>query len=246
MTWLSLILAASLIAGCSASGGQLQEVQEAAAELLLPPQQAAQLGARMAQEIEANQPLHPSNELQQRVSRIGQRLLAQAGEAPEAYNFTFKVLEEPKTVNAFAIPGGHIYVTSGLMQLAGSEAELASVLAHEIAHVTERHIAERMATNYGVQALAGAALGQSPGTVTQLASSVLQQGFLMKYSRSQELQADRVGLGYLRQAGYNPHAAISIFQKLAKGGDESAPTFLSSHPATDQRIEQLKEIIAQS
>jgi beta-barrel assembly-enhancing protease len=236
------LFGACLLAGCTV-GGPLEEVQEAVAGVVLPPEQAEQLGSRMAAEVEAKQGLHPDEALQQRVSRIGQRLAAEA-DAPEGIDFEFSVVQDER-VNAFALPGGHIYVTSGLMETAGSEAELASVIAHEVAHVTERHIAERMATSYGVQALAGAALGQSPGTVTQLVSSLLQQGAIMKYSRSQELQADRVGVGTLEDAGYDPQAAIAMFRKLEKAGGDGAPAFLSSHPGTGERIEQLQDIIAE-
>jgi predicted Zn-dependent protease len=118
------------------------------------------------------------------------------------------------------------------------------VLAHEIAHVAARHIAERLATSYGVQTLAAAALGENPGLVAGLASSVLQQGLLLKYSRTQELEADRLGLRYLVRAGYDPHAAIAMFRKLGAQGGAEPPQFFSSHPSTGDRIEQLKEIIA--
>lgn len=123
MKVLPLVIAGFILGGCAAEGGVLSEVQEAAADLFLPPEQAAQLGARMAQEIEAKQPLHPSAELQARVARLGERVLAQAGEVPQAYDFSFKAIENPDTVNAFALPGGQIYVTSGLVELAGTDAQ---------------------------------------------------------------------------------------------------------------------------
>jgi predicted Zn-dependent protease len=97
-----------------------------------------------------------------------------------------------------------------------------------------------------VDLLASAALGQDPGLLTGLVGSVLQQGFLLKYSREQELEADRVGVGYLADAGYDPRAAIEMFRNLAAasgGGD--GPAFLSSHPTTSQRIEQLERVVAQ-
>src|SRR5688572_16532357 len=118
---------AAMLSACGTSG-PLSEVQEVIADLVLPPEQAAQLGARMAQEIEAKERLHPSASLQQRVAGIGKRVLEAAGEVPERYDFSFKVLARPDVVNAFALPGGQIYVTSGLVQAAGSDAELASVL----------------------------------------------------------------------------------------------------------------------
>jgi predicted Zn-dependent protease len=230
------MLAVALVAGCAA-----------VADVVLPPEQAAQLGAQMAQNIEAQQGLHPDAAMQARVDRIGRRVLRAAPDMPDAYDFSFDVLQAPDTLNAFALPGGKIYATSALVELAGSDAELASVLAHEIAHVAERHIADRLAAQYGVQALAAAALGQNPGLVAGLAGSVLQQGLLMKYSREQELQADRRGLAYLRAAGYDPQAAVAMFRKLGaarEGGDGGLARFFASHPGTEERIDQLQDIIA--
>ena len=243
-TWVRLALLACcsappLLAGC----GSLDSLQEAVADVVLPPEQAAELGDRMAREIESKQPLDPRAARQQQVRRIGQRLLAQAGPVPGGPDFSFKVIQQPETVNAFALPGGHVYVTSGMMDLLDGEDELAAVIGHEIAHVTERHIAERMATSYGLQAAASMALGQDPGQLSALVASALQQGFLLKYSRDQELQADRVGVGLMRRAGYDPRAAIEVFRKLAAGGGQRAPAFLSSHPSHAARIEQLQRII---
>ena len=230
------LLAAMLLAGCAAI-----------AEVVLPPEQAAQLGAQMAQKIETQEGLSPNAALQARVARIGSRVLAAAPDMPQSYDFSFKVLQAPDTLNAFALPGGKIYVTSGLVELASSDAQLASVLAHEVAHVAERHIADRLAAQYGVQALAAAALGENPGLVAGLAGSVLQQGVLMKYSRTQELEADRRGLAYLSRAGYDPQAAIAMFRKLGaarESGDGALASFFASHPGTEERIDQLQEIIA--
>ena len=229
---------------CTTQQGPLSEVQNLLADAILPPEQAAQLGQKLAQEIEGNEALHPSEALQERAARIGEPIVAAAAPMPQAYDFSFKVLQDADTLNAFALPGGQIYVTSGLMQAADSEAQLASVLAHEVAHVTERHVADRLATSYGVQLLGAVALGQNPGALTQIAGSLLQQGIVLKYSRTQELQADRVGLSYLEEAGYDPSAAVAMFRKLAPGGENQAPAFLSSHPAMQERIERLESLIA--
>ena len=234
-----VLIAAALATGCASTGGAFDGVQGIVADFVLPPEQAAQLGARAASEIEAKKRTYRNAGLEQ----IGHRLLAQAGPLPRAYAFTFKVIDEGKTVNAFALPGGQIYVTSAMMQLASTEGQIAAVLAHEIAHVTERHVAERLAADYSIQALTAAALGQNAGAVTQLAGSVLQQGFLMRYSRSHELEADRVGLGLMRRAGYDPRDAVTIFRKLESGSGGGSPEFLSSHPSNERRIEQLEDLI---
>ena len=239
-TLASSALALAVSTGCSSLSG----VQGVIGDAVLPPAQAAQLGDRMASQVESEKPLDPSSASQQRIAGIGRRLLPHANTARAPYDFTFKVIEEPGTVNAFALPGGHIYATSGLLQLADTDGQLASVVAHEIAHVTQRHIAERMATQYGLQVLGSVALGGDAGTLSQLAGSVVQQGFLMKYSREQELEADRVGLGIMKRAGYNPEAAVEMFRKLAAGEGKGGPAFFSSHPTTGRRIEQLQGLIA--
>ena len=92
--------------------------------------------------------------------------------------------------------------------------------------------------------LGAAALGSDAGTLSQLVGSVVQQGFLMKYSREQELDADRVGLAIMRRAGYDPEAAVAMFRKLAAGEGAGGPAFFDSHPTTGRRIEQLQELIA--
>ncbi|MGE0314114.1 MAG: M48 family metallopeptidase [Lautropia sp.] len=236
---------AALLAGCASSNGVVGEVTDAVAGIVLPPEQAAQLGDRLAAEVDAKYP-RASPTAQQRVDRIGRQLLASADTGSAPFDFEFTAIEQPGVVNAFALPGGHIYVTTGLLQLAETDAELASVIGHEIAHVTERHIAERMASQYGVQLLASAALGQNPGVVSQLAGSVVEKGLLMRYSRSQELDADRVGVRTMRAAGYDPQGAVSMFRDLEQAsGDSGTPEFLSSHPSNERRIERIQAMIAE-
>lgn len=179
------------------------------------------------------------------------RLLQSASEMRDP-PFTFTVVNSP-TVNAFALPGGYVYVTRGLMALANNEAELAGVIAHEIGHVTARHAAQRY--SHGVVAGLGATLlgilTESPqvGQLGQLAATAYIQG----YSREQEFEADRLGIRYMTRAGYDPTAMASFLasleaedvlaQKIAgKEGKKAVPELFRSHPRTAARIVEAAQL----
>jgi len=183
------------------------------------------------------------------IKRIGLKLARNAETG--GLKFTFTILNDDK-VNAFAIPGGYVYITRGLLALAENEAEMAGVLAHEIGHVTARHTAERhstaQATNLGLMVLGalGSAAGL-PAGIGQLAG-LGAQAALQSYSREQELEADRLGVRYLSRAGYAPQAMTSFFIKMqaharlerAMAGDkeDAAHNIMATHPRTANRIAQ--------
>lgn len=232
------------LAACSTTSGAGGRATEAAADVLLPPAQEEQLGEQMKAEIRQQYQMHPSQELQQYVDMLGQQVVQAAGkDISTAIDYNFHVIDAPDTINAFATPGGEIYVFSGLIKAADSEAELMSVLSHEVAHVTERHIAESLVAQYGIQVLASAALGDNPGALSQIIAGLAAQGSMLKYTRDREREADMTGLRYLVDAGYNPQGYISFFEKL-KGGAQP-PTILSSHPLPEERIDRLQSAIRQ-
>ena len=184
--------------------------------------------------------------------------LARLSDAPNLpYKFT--VLNDDQ-INAFALPGGYVYITRGLLALADTEAEVAGVLAHEIGHVTARHSAERysstMAANIGLSVLGviGSAYGLPSGLGN--AASFGAQAALKGYSRQQELEADMLGVRYLTKAGYNPKAMTSFFKKLdahhklearlrGQGDNGSSHNIMSTHPRTSDRIEQAIKLAKQ-
>jgi predicted Zn-dependent protease len=186
-------------------------------------------------------------EMAEYVSSVG-RLLARTSELPEL-GWTFTVLDSP-IVNAFALPGGYVYVSRGLVVLAENEAQLASVLAHEIGHVTARHSAER----YGSQQLAGVATilsGVLLGRTGAQASAALSQVAIASYSRDQELEADTLGIRYLQRAGYDPDASAAFLKKLqrqsalvaklaGRPGDGDDFSLLQTHPRTVQRVREAR------
>lgn len=185
--------------------------------------------------------------LQAMVDRVGQRLVSQAG-VPG--NYRFFVLDQA-VANAHALPGGYVFVTRGLLALMDDEAELAAAMGHELGHITERHGAQRERERRGVMDAALDAAMKS-GSVT-VGRSVARDGLmrLRRYSRDQELEADRIGLGYITRAGYRGDAMITLIEKLRRqtrleeqviGQAEEGrdPSALSTHPAADDRLVALR------
>ena len=168
------------------------------------------------------------------------------GEIPDGIKFTFKVIDDDETVNAFALPGGYIYFYTGLMKAADNEAEIVGVMGHEVAHVTQRHIAQRLVQTYGVQAVVSMAGGENADLLTQLATSVAAQGLLLTYSRDHERDADNHGLPFVIGAGYDPNGFVTFFEKLAAmGGPNNALlTIFASHPHPEERLENAKRFIS--
>ncbi len=149
------------------------------------------------------------------------------------------------TPNAFALPGGRIGVNQGMFKVASNQDQLAVVLGHELSHVIARHGAERvsdnLATQIGVTAAsaAGAAKGMDPNAMQALLGVGAQVGFLLPFSRAQESEADVMGQRYMAQAGFNPEAAVTLWQKMEQSGGGSRSSFLSTHPSPGQRINRL-------
>ncbi|HVZ33911.1 MAG TPA: M48 family metalloprotease [Polyangiaceae bacterium] len=156
------------------------------------------------------------------------------------------VIDDSKTVNAFATPGGFLYVYRGLLDTAQNDAELAGVMAHETGHVVARHAARGLVAAYGLDAVSALASGANPGLLTQLSSTIGAKGLLLVHSRADETEADEYGAGYASQAGYDPHALISFFQRLeqSEGQTPRLLVYLSDHPATSDRMEHLRKFIA--
>jgi beta-barrel assembly-enhancing protease len=240
----AMVVLVALTGGCSA----VQSGQRAAANVVFPVQQEQEVGKQMAAELEKELTFVRDPQVQGYISQLGARIVAAAGEdVPEGITFRFHVVEDDKTVNAFAIPGGDIYVYTGLLKLVDDESELMGVLGHEVAHVTRRHIAQQLTTQFGIQALAAIALGQNAGLLTQLATAAASQGALLKYSRDHERDADYIGLKYEADAGWDPHGMMRFFAKMEElgGSGSRMPTFLLTHPAPDERVENAEERIAE-
>jgi predicted Zn-dependent protease len=210
---------------------------------LISEAQEIQMGQQAAQQVEASLGLVQDEALQQYVSRIGQQIAGES-ERPEL-PWRFRVVDDP-VPNAFALPGGFIYLTRGMMNLMDSEAELAAVLGHEIGHVTARHSVSQISRAQLAQ------LGLGLGMVfvdelqqfSDLASTGLQLLFL-KYGRDDERQADELGFRYALQEGYDVREMADVFATLQRVGQASGqsplPTWLSSHPDPGERVARTQQ-----
>ena len=211
------------------------------------------LGLQAAPQM-VNQHGGPSQDFlgQQKVQAIGRQLLdslqgdlaAKGRNNPYYDAFRFTLLADARTVNAFALPGGPVFITQALYDRLSSDAEIAGVIGHEIGHVLARHGNKRMAKQGLYQGLAGAAgvLGgeSNSARMAQMITSVLS----MSYGRDHELESDRWGVRLLLLAGYNPNALIGVMQVLDEAtGDNKPPEFFSTHPSPENRIEHIKRFI---
>jgi len=215
---------------------------------LFSKEQDVALGQEAAAEIEKEVEVVDDKQLNDYVSRIGKRL-AQNSQDP-SYPFTFKVVAD-NSINAFALPGGPIYIHTGLINAADNEAELAGVVGHEIGHVVLRHSTNQAskATMFQLPAmLAAGLLDQKGGMLAALGQLGISFGLnsaLMSYSRKAEHDSDIVGARMLAKTGYNPVSMASFFEKLERAsGGSSTPQFFSSHPNPGNRVEYVTEEIA--
>lgn len=226
--------------------GEVQHVsispdQEAALGLQAVPEMTQQFGGELD---------HPMNDY---VESVGQRVVRQSEAAGGPYTYDFHVLADPETINAFALPGGQVFITLGLLRRLTSEAELAGVLGHEVGHVVGRHGAEHLAKQQLTAGLVGA-VGvatydpENPAASQQRAAmaAAVAQMVNMKYGREDELESDVLGVRFMTAAGYDARGMLRLMQVLAEGGGGRQPEFFSTHPSPENRMERLQALINQN
>jgi predicted Zn-dependent protease len=210
--------------------------QEIALGLNAAPQMAAQMGGNAS----------PGDPDLAFVRSVGERLVRTGNASRSPYRFEFHLLNDTRTVNAFARPGGQVFITRGLLVLLKTEAQLAGVLGHEIGHVINRHGAQHLAKadlagSLSIAVGVGASDGRGGSRAAYAISQVVSEMVQLKYSRTDELEADQYGLATMPSAGYDPSAMLGVMEILAKisaGGRQ--PEILSSHPLPESRIEAIR------
>ncbi|MEL6911475.1 MAG: M48 family metallopeptidase [Cyanobacteria bacterium J06629_2] len=227
--------------------GEKQRVQ-------LSPQQEIVIGRQSAPKMAAQHGnLYPDQTLQDYIDEVGSRVVQSSAAKNSPYPFDFHLLRDPRTVNAFALPGGQVFITAALLARLDSEAQLAGVLGHEVGHVIGRHGAEHLAKQQLGSALVnavGIAASDRPGSGRQAAilAQAVNQMVNLKYGRDDELESDRLGFQFMTEAGYNPIGIVELMKILdsARGNAGGQPEFMSTHPDPGNRIEQLIAIINQA
>lgn len=225
------------IAGCATSPTGQTQLK------LFPDSEMARMGATAYQEVKAKTPVSKDTKLTGYVTCVA---LTVTRETPSKYSWEITLFEDD-AVNAFALPGGKIGVYTGLLKAAVNQDQLAAVLGHEVAHVIADHGNARVSAAYATQTglqlaqvLAGGA-SQQQSQLFGLLGLGAQVGILLPYGRSQESEADILGLEYMAKAGFDPRQSVVLWENMAKTGGKAPPEFLSTHPANQTRINDLNK-----
>lgn len=221
----------TLVIGCVTTGpGGTKSL------ILIPTETEVQLGKDVVKEVEATETVLNNAQVQNYVSKVGKKIAKICDRKDVAY--TFKVLDNEE-INAFACPGGFIYIYKGLMKKMDNEAQLAAVLAHEVGHVVARHSIKRLQAIYGYSIVMEVALGDKMSNTARQMIDAATGVVLLGYGRDNEYQADEYGILYAKKAGYNPKGMVQVFEKFKQMEGSPPNTFeklLMSHPPASDRI----------
>ena len=214
--------------------------------ILISPEMAAQMGATAFQDLLSKEELSNDPRYNEAVRRVGTRIAGVSNTPNQSWDY--KVIKDDNTINAFALPGGKVGVYTGILPIAETEAGLATVIGHEVAHVAARHGAERMSAGIlaelGAVGLSAALRNSDPTVLNAIMQAYgigVTVGGILPFSRSQESEADRIGLIYMAQAGYDPRESVAFWQRMGEATKNrpSPPEFLATHPSYGTRINNL-------
>ena len=228
------------------ASGQYNEVTGERQYLSMTQEQEIALGQQSAPEfIREFGGLYPDESVQAEFDRIGNRLVNNSIARDQGWDFEFHVLNDPQTVNAFALPGGQVFITTALLSRLETEEEVAGVLSHEIVHVLARHGAQRIAKSELTNGLIGA-VGVASGDASAAQVAAMAGQFVnMKFGRDDEHESDTIGVCIMISAGYDPQGMVQVMQVLAEAsGGAGPPEFASTHPSSENRIAKIEEAIA--
>lgn len=212
--------------------------------ILISDSQEIGLGQEFDKQVRAESKILADQDWQNYFNEIGQKIVAVSDRPNIEYHFT---VIESDDINAFATPGGYVYIYTGLLKLMTTEAELAAVTAHEISHIVARHSVKRLQQALGVNILYQIVVGESDSKTIQTAVGLGLSVALSGYSRANEREADEYGILYMANAGYNPYGAIDMFELLASASEGQRNFFenmFATHPETQERIDNARADIA--
>jgi predicted Zn-dependent protease len=240
-----LLPALAALGGCATPFGRAAETDLAGA--LVSTEQENQIGLQVKSELEQKEHIQYLSDptVVEYVRAVAGRVIAPGRRDRPDVNWQVNVIDDAKTVNAFATPGGYLYVYSGLIAAADNEAQLAGVMAHETGHVVARHSARSMVAAFGLESVAALAAGNNPGLARQLGTAIVANGLMLAHSRADETEADEYGARYAAAAGYDPHQLSAFFRTLqAKQGQvPGVMVYFSDHPLTADRIDHIEKYI---
>ncbi|MCP4728361.1 MAG: M48 family metalloprotease, partial [bacterium] len=206
--------------------------------------QEVNMGLEFSKEIENQVKMLDNDEWQDYINEVGNSIVGVCDR--QDIEYTIKIVDDSSTVNAFALPGGFVYLYSGLLIKADNEAEIAGVIAHEIGHIVGRHGMKKLTSIYGYQLVISLALGTDSRQLERMVADVIVGAGMLKYGRQNEFEADRYGINYTYAAGYDPDGLVTFFEKLGELHN-SEPTalekMLSTHPMPKDRISNARTLI---
>jgi len=226
---LTVALAALVLGGCATTGINRGQIN------IITSDEEVKMGQEFSVEVAKQYEVYNNAAVTAYVQSVGARIVRHCDRKDIEYHFSVIKKDE---LNAFALPGGYVYVYTGLMKDVDDEAQLAAVIAHEVGHVAARHATERLTTMYGYQFVVSLILGENPNAYAKLVADIFSTGGFLAYSRANEYEADQLGATYLYAAGYDPNGMIELMGKL-KNMESREPskleTLLATHPPTSER-----------
>lgn len=246
MRTLLIVCAAVSISACATLFPETAGVEKTVAQALISDEQEVQLGLQVHDELsKQNTKFQTNPKVVSYVDGLARKVAVSAEKDRPGVPWQLFVIDEGKTANAFATPGGRIYVYSGLLLAARNEAEVVGVLGHEMGHVVARHTARQLVAAKGLEMAASMALGQQPNEIAALAAGLAGKGSMLAYGREMERESDKYGVKYASAAGYNPDALATFFEMLGSKGDvPELLAFLSTHPPSAERVKNIRQEIS--
>ena len=238
----NILIAVLSVLSCLSSGCAVNPLTGDEEFMLLSEKQDIEIGSKYAPEIEKQLGGRIENDqIQKYIESVGEKIARVSHRQSIEYHFT---AVEHESINALALPGGYIFITRGLLEKLTTEAQLASILGHEVAHVVSRDTANMISKEIGMTILLAATIvtGQAPGEVIN-AAVVTQQILGLSYSRDDERQADIHGMRYMFRAGYNPKGMVETMEIFQNQPGEKPPEFFSTHPSPKNRLNYLNRTI---